>query len=179
MFADETINNLLLKISSGNSVLGDYCIDIIEGIVAHKELIGEKPLTNSYPLIEGKAISRFGKLTANKFIIWDKKKIHRARPDYLWEASKKIVLQRISGGNLPLTATIDTDKYKTFASVNNIILKEQYHNYYENILALLNSKVLNWFYANSFSNNSTLTVNISKTFLEKLPIVLGTEMQRN
>lgn len=35
---------------------------------------------------------------------------------------------------------------------------------------LLDYLIQNWFYANNFSNNSSLTVNISKTFLETLPI---------
>lgn len=80
------------------------------------------------------------------------------------------MIQRISGGSNPLTATIDKKKNRAFNSVNSLLLKEQYENQYEYILALINSRVLNWYYANSFSNNSELTVNISKTFLEKLPI---------
>ena len=79
-------------------------------------------------------------------------------------------MQRVSGGSNPLIATIDTKKYYTFASVNNIILKKEYSEMYEYILALLNSNTLNWYYANNFSNNSKLTVNISKTYLSKLPI---------
>jgi adenine-specific DNA-methyltransferase len=84
---------------------------------------------------------------------------------------KKIVIQRISGGTNPLTATIDINRYRALNSVNRLLLKEKYETHYEFILALINSKVINWFYANSFSNNSELTVNISKTFLEKLPII--------
>ena len=38
------------------------------------------------------------------------------------------------------------------------------------LTAILNSNVVNWYYSNSFSNKSTLTVNISKTFLAKIPI---------
>jgi len=89
----------------------------------------------------------------------------------LWAANEKIVIQRISGGANPIVAAIDRNRFKTFASVNNMLLKDEYKNLYCYVLALLNSRLLNYFYANNFSNNSTLTVNISKTFLEKLPIV--------
>ena len=34
----------------------------------------------------------------------------------------------------------------------------------------MNSKVINYYYSINFSNRSNLTVNISKTYLEKLPI---------
>ncbi len=38
------------------------------------------------------------------------------------------------------------------------------------IMAILNSTLLNWFYIMSYTNRSELTVNISKTYLERLPI---------
>ncbi len=171
LFADNKTNTLLNRISEGKNDLGIFCIDIIEGIVAHKHLISEEKTKNSFPLIEGKTIKKYGLHHLKKFISWKTDEIHRTRPDYLWKAPKKIIIQRISGGSSPLTATIDISKYKTFASVNNLLLKEKYETQYEFILALINSKVINWFYANSFSNNSELTVNISKTFLEKLPII--------
>ncbi|MEI7840535.1 MAG: TaqI-like C-terminal specificity domain-containing protein, partial [Methylococcaceae bacterium] len=179
IFSDGLVGDLINKISSDKAHLGDFCIDIIEGIVAHKHLISELESENSLPLIEGKTIKKYGLNPVIKFIDWDKKQIHRTRPDYVWEAKKKIIIQRISGGSNPLTGTIDTEKYRTFASVNNLLLKVDYENQYEFFLALINSRLLNWFYANSFSNNSNLTVNISKTFLEKLPIprVPETEQQ--
>lgn len=171
LFADSRINDLLNKISESKTELGTYCIDIIEGIVAHKHLISETPTKHSFPLVEGKSIRRYGFNKLTKFIHWDTNEIHRTRPEYLWKAPKKIVIQRISGGTNPLTAALDKNFHRTFASVNNLLLEEKYDMHYEFILALLNSKVINWFYANSFSNNSELTVNISKTFLEKLPII--------
>lgn len=173
IFADGLSNELIEKIKKGKNGLGVYCVDIIEGIVAHKHLISEKQSKNALPLVEGKTIGRYGLNKINKYISWRKDEIHRTRPDYLWESPKKIIIQRISGGSSPLTATLDTHRYKTFASVNNLILKNNHSHLYEFILALLNSRVLNWFYANNYSNNSELTVNISKTFLEQLPIELG------
>lgn len=46
-------------------------------------------------------------------------------------------------------------------------------------MAILNSNVINWYYANNFSNNSELTVNISKTYLEMLPIPKVDEKSQN
>ncbi len=158
------------KIKNNKKGLGEFCIYIIEGIVANKLLIKEKSDNYTFELLEGKDIKRFAITNASNFIIWDKNKIHRTRPDHLWNEEKKIVLQRISGGSMPLVAALDTKKRKTFASTNNIVLKKEYNDYYEFFTGLLNSKVMNWFYANNFSNNSKLTVNISKTFLETLPI---------
>ncbi len=158
------------KIKKDKKEFGEFCIDIIEGIVAHKHLIKERSGNNTFELLEGKDIKRFTINTASNFIVWNKSKIHRTRPDYLWKEEKKIVMQRISGGSMPLVAALDTKKRKTFASTNNIVLKKEYNDYYKFFTGLLNSKLMNWFYANNFSNNSKLTVNISKTFLETLPI---------
>jgi hypothetical protein len=158
------------KISLNSNYFGEYCIDIIEGIVAHKVLISTESSQNTFPLIEGKTIKRYYLQKIKKHIEWDKSQIHRTRPDYLWKEKKKIVMQRISGGLMPLVATIDSNKNKAFASVNNIVLKEEFTHLYNFFTALLNSELINWFYSISFSNRSNLTVNISKTFTEKLPI---------
>ena len=85
------------------------------------------------------------------------------------------MIQRISGGVKPLVATIDNNRYKSFASVNNLVLLPKYENLYNYILLLLNSDLLNFYYSYSFTNKSSLTVNISKTFLESLPISTITE----
>jgi type I restriction-modification system DNA methylase subunit len=172
LFVRGDVRSVIVKLENIKSRLGDYCADIIEGIVAHKHLIEQKPRNHSYvPLVEGKCVKRYVVLPPKKYLKWDRDEIHRARPDYLWRAGEKILVQRISGGLNPITAALDTSKSKTFASVNNILLKKEFENYYKYVLALLNSRLLNWYYANCFSNNSELTVNISKTYLEQLPFV--------
>lgn len=170
IYGDEKTNELSLKIMNGRQRLGTYCKDIIEGIVAHKKLIKDDLEEGCIPLLVGKRIKRYYNLSENKYILWDKGLIHRTRPDYLWELKEKILIQRISGGAKPIKATIDNKKCKTFASINNLVLKDMYDNKYKIIVAILNSNVVNWYYANNYSNNSKLTVNISKTYLEKLPI---------
>ena len=171
MLDDEQLR-LSNKIKENKISFGHYCIDIIEGIVAHKHLIIPHKKDGTFELLEGKDIKRFKINNASNHIIWNVKEIHRKRPDYLWDEPKKIVMQRISGGSMPLVAAIDKNRRKTFASINNIVLKIEYKGYYEFFTALLNSKLINWFYANNFSNNSSLTVNISKTFLETLPVTM-------
>ena len=170
IFGDDSVSKISNKICEANNKLGDYCNDIIEGIVAKKSLIGETMDYGGVPLLGGKNIRRYGLKGSPKYLLWDKSQIHRARPDYLWELDEKIIIQRISGGDYPIVATLDNHKYKTFASINNIVLKDEYRKLYKLIVALLNSNIINWYYANNFSNKSKLTVNISKTYLEMIPI---------
>ena len=170
IFGDDSVSKISNKICEANKTLGYYCKDIIEGIVAKKSLIGETMDYGCVPLLGGKNIRRYGLKGSPKYLLWDKSQIHRARPDYLWDLDEKIIIQRISGGDYPIVAALDNRKYKTFASINNIVLKDEYRNLYKLIVALLNSSIINWYYANNFSNKSKLTVNISKTYLEMIPI---------
>ena len=165
--------NLFTKISNSDFFLKDIIVDIIEGIVAHKEFISDKKLSIEYkPMLEGKDIKKFQTNFGGNYVLFDRKKIHRARPDYVWEANKKIVIQRISGGKSPLVSTIDKEKYKAFASTNLLLIKDNLVKKYpyELICALINSKLWNFYYSKNFRNGSNLTVNISKTFLEMLPL---------
>lgn len=170
IFGDDSVSKISNKICEANKTLGYYCKDIIEGIVAKKSLIGETMDYGCVPLLGGKNIRRYGLKGGPKYLLWDKSQIHRTRPDYLWELDEKIIIQRISGGDNPIVAALDNRKYKTFASINNIVLKDEYRKLYKLIVALLNSNIINWYYANNFSNKSKLTVNISKTYLEMIPI---------
>lgn len=79
----------------------------------------------------------------------------------------KILIQRISGGAQPIKATLDTDSFYTFNSINTLVCRGIDTRY---ILGCLNSKFINWFYYNKFTNRSSLTVNISAKFLGNLHI---------
>ena len=180
IFGEDTNNALSEKIAKNAIPFGEYCIDIISGVCAKKDLVfSTKESKDLQPMLVGKSVKKYMITEPIKYLKWDLPNIDRARPDYLWQEDEKIITQRISGGKHPIVATLDCSKFKTFNSINNIVLKEDYKNCYKFFLALLNSNVLNWYYANNFSNNSELTVNISKTFLEKLPIPQVSETQIN
>ena len=88
-----------------------------------------------------------------------------------------MVTQRIGGGNHVLVVSYDDNKYYTFNSTNTILPKNKDYPL-KYLVGLLNSRLLNWYYVNKFTNKSTLTVNISKTFLEQLPIKITSETQQ-
>lgn len=161
------INNKILE----NTVpLGTICKYIMQGIHGSKKYIYEKKINEKCkPFLDGGNIHRFKITYRNEYILYDRSLLHRARPEEVF-TSKKIILQRVSGGNMPLIAALDDKKYYTYASTNNIVLKSDTQFSYEYITAILNSNLMNWYYSYNFSNKSKLTVNIVKTFLEKLPI---------
>ena len=174
IFTNLTDSDIFIKMKNSAISLGDITLYIIAGIDSSKEYIINNKIDTPIckPFLEGKHIKKYRIDFANKYILFDRKELHRARPDEVWESKQKIITQRISGGLSPLTATIDTDNYYSFASTNLILIKPEYVDIYsyEIVCALLNSKLINFYYVKNFTNASTQTVNISKTFLEQLPM---------
>lgn len=174
IYLNQRSNKLIEKLKQGSFELKDVCKDIIEGIVTPKgksSFIFDKQENNSYkPFLEGKDIDKYQTKWRGKYIKFDRIKLHRARPEYLWASPEKILIRRIGGGENAVIATLDQNKFYTYASINNLLLNEGSGYNYKYILALLNSKLLNWFYIENFTNRSGLTVNISRTYLDVLPI---------
>jgi adenine-specific DNA-methyltransferase len=171
ILSNDISSNLSHKLIENTDSLGSISKYIIEGIVGSidKDVFDKKEGEMYKPFLVGKDIGKYETKFKNKWIVYDRNRLHRARPEEVF-LSEKILVQRISGGLNPLTATLDREKYYTFASINNILLKEDVKYKIEYVLGVLNSKLMNWFYSTNFSNRSELTVNISKTFLSKIPV---------
>lgn len=171
LFIDESFDKINQRFKTVQNRLGEYCKYISPGIDGDKEkFVADRKINSKYkPLLFGKDFGRYKINFKEHYILYDRELLNRAREQEIF-LSEKIILQRISGGSKPLTATIDTEQYYTFNSVNNIVLNDKRISL-KVFLAMLNSELLNWYYAKNFSNDSNLTVNISKTFLEQLPIV--------
>lgn len=179
--ADLIQNNIISKLKINSIDLGEICKEMIFGVVITKnkdEVVFNEYREGLKPFLEGKDISRYYIKQIEKYIDYNPKKLHRARTKGIFEAKEKILIQRITGGENPLKATLDINQYYNKESINNIILKDNidYSIYY--ILALLNSKLINWFYRLSFTNDSNLTVNLSKTYLSQIPIKIINEGEK-
>ena len=163
------------KMTTKSVRLGQICTIHAGGIATgpgKSSYISDRKLSSTYkPLIEGKDIDRYLVTFRDRFILYDRKKLYRARDEEIFLAQEKLVTQRIAGGERALVVGYDDQQFYTFNSTNTILrdsTKNQYSLKY--ILGLLNSRLLNWYYILSYTNRSQLTVNISKTFLEQLPI---------
>ena len=174
IYINEDSIKLLEKLHQGCLNIGELCEYIIEGIVTPKgkdDFISDKQLNQTYkPFLEGKDIDAYIIKKRNRFILFDRSLLHRPRPDYVWKAKEKLLIRRIGGGLRALYCTYDNQNYYTFASINNLILKDKTWANIKYILALLNSKLLNYYYVEKYTNRSSLTVNISKGYLNSLPI---------
>lgn len=172
IISNKKFSDITSKIERKTKPLGEIGRSF-NGIATKKDkskYISHYPKNSKYkPLLEGKDIKRYRVEFKNKFIVYDRELLHRPRDEKIFLNNEKIITQRIGGGADVIIATLDNEQYYTFNSTNNIILhNNKFSSKY--ILGLLNSKLLNWYYVIQFTNMSTLTVNISKTNLEQLPI---------
>lgn len=174
IYMEENGENLFEKMNLGSDDLGSICSEIINGIVTPKgkdEFISSERLSDQYvPFLEGKDIDSYTIRNKNRFILFDRDRLHRARPQYVWDAKEKLIIRRIGGGQKTLYVTYDDNNFYTFASTNVILIKENSWANIKYVLCLLNSKLLNYYYIEKFTNRSTLTVNVSKIYLSQLPI---------
>lgn len=172
---------ILDKIESDSFSLGDICRELIFGIVITKnreEVVSNDPIPGWKPYLEGRDIGPYFIKPIHQFINYIPQLLHRPRSKDIFEVPEKILLQRITGGSRPLKAAYDTNQYYNRESINNLILKDNSGYMYKYILALLNSKLINWYYSNQFTNESKLTVNLSKEYLSQIPIHRATTDQQ-
>jgi len=183
IFTNDFFDLLLGKIERHASRLDKFCTVFAGGIATgpgKQKYIADKKLTAQYkPLIEGKDVKPYRIEFKQKYILYDRNKLYRAREESIFLSKEKLITQRISGGMTPLVVAYDDKQFYTFNSTNSIVCKDSDELSIKYLLALLNSKILNWYYVTKFTNKSTLTVNISKTFLEQLPIKRPTEKEQS
>jgi hypothetical protein len=169
IFSDETMKSLTSKIDGVSEHLGNL-VDVLNGIATEKDMAGildKRQDKNSKPILFGKDIARYSFEYAGKYVDYVREKLLRARDESIFLAPEKLIMQRIGG---ILITAYDNEQYYTFNSVNNLLLKDNIQYSLKYILGLLNSRLLRFYYISRFTNKSSLTVNISKTFLDQLPV---------
>lgn len=172
---DSSKRELIDKIDSKSIILGKICREMIFGIVITKnkdQVVSNTQFEGWKPFIEGKDIAPYSIKPIHSYLNYDPKLLHRARSIEVFESKEKILVQRITGGKHPLKGAYDNAKYYNKESINNIILSEDCGYSTKFILGLINSKLINWYYTNQFTNESTLTVNLSKEYLSQIPIII-------
>ncbi len=172
IYADDAFHQIADRVSAICQPLSAYIGYLISGIQTWKQhksnFIANRRLTKDYkPLLEGKDIGRYQLSFADRYIFYDRKVLNVMQDESIFLLKEKILIQRVSGGAQPIKATLDRDSFYTFNSINTLVCRGLDNRY---TLGCLNSKFMNWFYYNKFTNRSSLTVNISARFLKQLPI---------
>jgi adenine-specific DNA-methyltransferase len=173
IFASDQSRKLINKIKKDSTPLGQLAKYIRFGVVItnnHHEVVSNyKPNNEWKPFLEGNEIGSFMINYQGRYLHYQKDLLHRSRTPDVFE-TQKILIQRITSGNHPLKAAYDTSNFYDKESIINLILKSDEENEYKFVLGVLNSSLINWFYYKSFTNESKLTVNLSREYLSEIPI---------
>jgi adenine-specific DNA-methyltransferase len=166
--ASKSDNELFDKLFLNSTPLGDI-VDVRNGVATKSgkdTFISKIKETDKYKkLLEAPEIYRYGFNWSGNYINYDKEALHRPRKEDTF-LSKKILCQRVSP---KLVCCLDNEQYYTFNSINNLILINDNYSL-EQILAFLNSKLLNYYYKKMFSMGAEFTITVTKENLSVLPI---------
>jgi len=177
IFSSQGDREIIEHLQTGAESLEDLSHRIRFGVVISgnlKEVVSETKNGPQWkPFLEGDEIGAYSLHYRGRFLNYDASLLHRSRTPDVFEC-RKIMILRITGGQNPLKATLDDRHFYNKESILNLILKDIHKEKYGFVLAVLNSKVANWFYRKKFTNDSKLTVNLSKEYVGQIPIKLPT-----
>ena len=158
------------KLLSIKKTLFDICKgEIFRGISigANHESIYKKKKENTEVCFRGDSIKRYG-IKYNLYI--DFKKIEKTNFSKIERLKReKIIAQNIFSKEGGVFATLDMNKNITLDTVTNIIPQEVDNKY---ILALLNSKISNFFMIFIIYLNSNFTMHTDASYIGKIPVVI-------
>ncbi|MCB4792783.1 MAG: N-6 DNA methylase [Elusimicrobia bacterium] len=122
---------------------------------------------NSERVIRGKDIAKFRIKTLP---LIDSAQLQKQSDSKIREIKKKkIVLQNIFSAEAGIISSYDAKGLLTLDTVTNIIVKSDFEGKY--ILALLNSKLINFYIMYYLFNKSRLTMHADKAYLGLIPVI--------
>jgi type I restriction-modification system DNA methylase subunit len=167
IYANKEDRRVLKKIENAKNCLGDY-VNINNGIVTgndNKYLSGQNLGVKYKKALRGRDISRYGILKTVEYVNYEKAELLRARNEDIFKSKEKLIMQMI---NINFVITYDDAQFYNLGTTYAITLKEE--GTILNILGILNSKLIGFYYKKKFTNDSSLTNAISTQNLITIPI---------
>lgn len=153
------------------SVFLENFIEVYVGVVASgiKQFLSESKIDDNYKkYLQGKDLKRFSFSERDCFINFDIKKLHSNTDQSVYEQSEKVLVRKT--GNI-LIASYDDSQFYTDQSIYNIYLKKDVKDFsLKYLCALLNAKILNWYFNKKMITNADVFPYIKGIHLKKLPI---------
>ncbi len=160
---------LIKKIITNTENLGELCrVSFGLQTLDKKTYVKDKAINKDWkPCIDGGDISKYGLKFHSQYFLHDLKiKAGGCWDDTTHNVPEKIVIRQI--GVTPI-ATLDTNRFYCLNTIYNITsLNENYN--YRYILAILNSKLIQFYWKNKFSDSKILFPKIKKAYLDILLI---------
>lgn len=160
---------LIAKMSN----IGMKLNELVEGSIFRGLPVGgnhvaiEKDLPSAEHVIRGKDISKF---RLKPLPVIGKKLLDEQSKGKIGNLKqRKVVLQNIFSAESGIIASYDPNKTLTLDTVTNIIVKDDEQGKY--LLALLSSKLINFYIMYALFNRSRLTMHLDKSYLGSIPVI--------
>lgn len=134
----------------------------------NKKLIMKEKLSDQYkPIVRGKDVKRYFIDFPNLYVNYDPEILDAPRDEKIFTSTKKLIVQEIRNINLVrrVIASYDDSKYYALQTTNviNLLTRSPYSIKY--ILAILNSKLINFYFRMQW-----IDIHIKSEYLENIPI---------
>jgi len=164
-------NSLADKIlSQGIDILGEYC-NVNQAIALKgdksRSLKYENPNGKYYKLLDGRNIGKFFIHWGGVYLDYDLKRIHSCKRRDIFEADEKLLFRRVSSN---LMFTYDDKQYYALNTLVVVTNKETSKWSLKYLLAILNSKLLNYVYKTKFKSTKKVFSEIQARSVARLPV---------
>lgn len=116
--------------------------------------------------MDGREIHRYALNWAGKYLRYDINAIHSCKREDIFLKTEKILFRRVSA---TLIATIDTQQFYCLNTLVVINVKVGYDHSPRLVLAILNSKLMNWYYVKFLKSTKTVFSEIQARQVAQLP----------
>lgn len=163
-------NNLNEKISNNTIKLNNIC-NVNQAIA----LKGDKSLSvkqsnignQCYPLLDGRNINKYSIHWTGEYLDYNIDRIHSCKTKSIFEVSEKLFFRRVSSN---LIFTYDNQQYYALNTLVVVTLKEAQTLSLKYLLALLNSRLLNYYYVTEHKSTKKVFSEIQARSVGELPI---------
>jgi adenine-specific DNA-methyltransferase len=157
--------------------LGDLC-NINQAIA----LKGDKSLSlhsankngEYYKLLDGRNINKYSITWSGVYFDFNISRIHSCKRKDIFQAKEKLLFRRVSS---KLIFAYDADQYFALNTLVVITAKNNINSNLKYLLAILNSKLMDYLYINKYKSTKTVFSEIQARTIGRLPIIVNQEAE--
>ena len=162
-------DSILNKIEKASKILNQF-MKVYVGIVANgiKKFISDKKITKHYKkYLQGKNIGKYEIIYSGIYVNFDIGKLHSNTNEDVYLQNEKILVRKT--GNI-LLAAYDDSQFYTDQSIYNLYSRKNNKLNLKYIIALLNSRLMNFYFNKKMITNPDVFPYIKGIHLKKLPL---------
>ncbi len=163
-------NNLNSKVALDSIKLKDLCnINQAIALKGDKSLSVKRdnPSGKYYRLLDGRNINKYSVTWTGEYLDYCLERIHSCKTKTIFEVPEKLLFRRVSAN---LIFTYDNNQYYALNTIVVVTLKGEKYFSLKYLLALLNSKLLNFYYVTEHKSTKKVFSEIQARSVGELPI---------